>query len=160
MTASVVRVATEPSGIGVHIRVSGPAAPTDYPGLVADVTEAIDAVLARRETGVTVPPQRGSTGEPLVVHLASRQVFAHGDPVRLTRLEFDLLAFLCTRPGAVHDRTTLMREVWGEPHGHGSRTIDVHIRKLREKLGPGTANITTLIGVGYRFDGSGTALVA
>lgn len=132
MTASVVRVATETGGIGVHIRLSDQAGSADYPGLVADVTEAIDAVLARRGTGVTVPPQRGTAGEPLVIHLASRQVFAHGEPVRLTRLEFDLLEFLCTRPGAVHDRKTLMREVWGEPYGHGSRTIDVHIRKLRE----------------------------
>ncbi len=80
----------------------------------------------------------------------SRTVLLRGVSVPLTRLEFDLLLYLVERPKRVLARRTLMADVWGIDEPLNSRTVDVHIRRLRDKLGPA---ITTIRGVGYRFDG-------
>ncbi|MBK1783238.1 winged helix-turn-helix transcriptional regulator [Prauserella sp. ASG 168] len=86
----------------------------------------------------------------------SRIVVARGNPVALTRLEFDLLLHLSRHSGRVCRREALLDEVWGLPKAsrHRSRTLDVHIRKLRTKLGADLPLITTVRGVGYRLDGS------
>lgn len=82
-----------------------------------------------------------------------RTVSRRGEPVALTRLEFDLLLYLVERPRRVLARRTLMADVWGIDEPLNSRTVDVHIRRLRDKLGPDRPRITTVRGVGYRFDG-------
>jgi DNA-binding response OmpR family regulator len=90
----------------------------------------------------------------------SRTVVADGKPVPLTRLEFDLLLYLVRRPRRVLSRTTLMAEVWGIEEPLNSRTVDVHIRRLRDKLGAAHDGlITTVRGVGYRFDGANRVVV-
>ena len=79
------------------------------------------------------------------------QVTCDGRPLDLTYKEFELLKFLAQHPGRVFTRSALLREVWGYDFYGGTRTVDVHIRRLRAKLGP--AVIVTVRGEGYRVDG-------
>jgi two-component system, OmpR family, response regulator len=79
----------------------------------------------------------------------SRRVSVDGEPVPLTRIEFDLLQFLAEHPQRVFSRTQLLQQVWGYSHA-GERTVDVHIRRVRAKLGD-DALVTTIRGVGYRL---------
>lgn len=72
-----------------------------------------------------------------------------GKDVVLPKKEFQLLEFLCTKPGNVFDRNSILEEVWGTDVIVGDRTIDVHIRKLREKIGED--RIQTIKGVGYKL---------
>jgi DNA-binding response OmpR family regulator len=73
--------------------------------------------------------------------------------VRLTRKEFALLAALARRPGRVATRQHLLDDVWGQQYYGDTRTLDVHIRRLRSKLGACGECIETVVGVGYRFVG-------
>ena len=81
---------------------------------------------------------------------AGRRVRVGGEEVALTATEFDLLAVLAARPGAVHTRDQLLAEVWGWRDGSGPRTVDSHVRGLRRKLGPGW--LRTVHGVGYALE--------
>ncbi len=88
---------------------------------------------------------------PIVLDVDAYRVAVHGRPLDLTFREFELLRFLAERPGRVFTRPTLMREVWGYDFFGGTRTVDVHVRRLRAKLGPEhEALIETVRGVGYR----------
>jgi len=88
---------------------------------------------------------------PLALDLDSYLATLQGRPVDLTFKEFELLRYLAERPGRVFTRPVLLREVWGFDFYGGTRTVDVHIRRLRAKLGPGFENlIETVRGVGYR----------
>ncbi len=82
--------------------------------------------------------------------IASRQVVVDGTALPLTRLEFDLLQFLADNPRRVFTRTQLLTGVWGYEHT-GERTVDVHVRRLRVKLGHAVPLITTVYGIGYRL---------
>lgn len=73
----------------------------------------------------------------------------HGQEVHLPRKEFELLALLASKPEKVFDRDIILKTVWGDGVVVGDRTIDVHIRKLREKIGDDY--IKTVKGVGYKF---------
>jgi DNA-binding response OmpR family regulator len=70
------------------------------------------------------------------VLVSSRRVLVRGDERQLTRLEFDLLLFLCKTPGRVHTRAAIMAGVWQTTTGLGGRTVDVHVLRLRRKLDP------------------------
>ncbi len=88
----------------------------------------------------------------LTVNPENYQVYVHGRPLDLTYKEFELLKFLAQRPGRVCDRDLLLREVWGYDYYGGTRTVDVHIRRLRAKLGAEhEALIETMRNVGYRL---------
>ena len=88
----------------------------------------------------------------LIVNPDNYQVYVHGQPLDLTYKEFELLKFLAQRPGRVCDRDLLLREVWGYDYYGGTRTVDVHVRRLRAKLGPEhEALIETIRNVGYRL---------
>ncbi len=94
----------------------------------------------------------GSAG--LAVDPDARLVHVDGDPVRLTRREFDLLEHLASRPGRVLTRTHLLQAVWehADPRFAGPRTVDVHVLRLRRKLGPvHAAALQTVRGIGYRW---------
>jgi DNA-binding response OmpR family regulator len=82
---------------------------------------------------------------------ARRRVTAAGQPVELTATEFDLLAFLCRRPGRVFEREELLSQVWGYAAAAGTRTVDVHVAQIRGKLGDASP-IRTVRGVGYTAD--------
>jgi hypothetical protein len=92
------------------------------------------------------------SGARLVLHRPSRRVALDGIPVTLTRMEFDFLLFLCDHPNKVHSRPALLRSVWGFEYPLHTRTVDVHVRRLRTKLGADLNLITTVRGVGYRHD--------
>ncbi len=88
---------------------------------------------------------------PLVLDTETFRVTVDGRPLDLTFKEFELLRFLASRPGRVFTRPALLREVWGYDFYGGTRTVDVHIRRLRAKLGPEHEHlIETVRGVGYR----------
>jgi DNA-binding response OmpR family regulator len=88
------------------------------------------------------------------IDLARRVVTVRGEPVQLTYLEFELLRTLATTPGRVYSRQTLLRNLWGGSEYRDPRTIDVHVRHLREKIERNPSEpeyIFTVRGVGYRF---------
>jgi DNA-binding response OmpR family regulator len=88
---------------------------------------------------------------PLALDVDAYRVTLLGRPLDLTYKEFELLRFLAERPGRVFTRPALMREVWGYDFYGGTRTVDVHVRRLRAKLGPEHEGlIETVRGVGYR----------
>ncbi len=72
--------------------------------------------------------------------------------IEMTRLEFELLAFLLQNPNRVLTRQKLLKEVWGLDHSNETRTVDAHIRRLRMKLGAQAELIETVIGVGYKLN--------
>lgn len=86
----------------------------------------------------------------MTINLATYQVKVNGEPLDLTYLEYALLAFLVTHPGRTYSRDALLRRVWGFDYYGGSRTVDVHVRRVRAKLGPELAQrLETIRGVGY-----------
>lgn len=88
----------------------------------------------------------------LVLNLETYQAALDGAPIDLTYMEYELLKFLAQRPGKVFTRETLLSRVWGYEYYGGARTVDVHIRRLRAKLGEEHASlISTVRSVGYRF---------
>ena len=94
--------------------------------------------------------------EDLQLSLTSRRVFKNGDEVRLSNKEFDLLAELMRNKGVVLSRDLILTKVWGYDYFVDKRTVDVHVRWLREKIENDPSNptrIVTVRGVGYRFEG-------
>jgi DNA-binding response OmpR family regulator len=88
----------------------------------------------------------------LVLNLETYQAAIDDHPLDLTYMEYELLKFLAQHPGRVFTRETLLSRVWGYEYYGGARTVDVHIRRLRAKLGEEHANlISTVRSVGYRF---------
>jgi DNA-binding response OmpR family regulator len=93
----------------------------------------------------------------LTIDFNDMRAACDGTPVRLTRKEFSLLAALARAAGRVATRQQLLDNVWGYEYYGDTRTLDVHIRRLRQKLGPCGDCIETVIGVGYRFVGCSNA---
>jgi DNA-binding response OmpR family regulator len=89
----------------------------------------------------------------LSIDFAEMRVVCNGDSVRLTRKEFALLTALARGAGRVSTRQQLLDNVWGYQYFGDTRTLDVHIRRLRQKLGACGDSIETIVGVGYRFVG-------
>lgn len=87
--------------------------------------------------------------EDLVIDRESYLVYQQGKPIALARKEFELLFILASKPGKVFNRDEILEKIWGEDVIVVIRTIDVHIRKIREKLGEDY--LTTVKGVGYKF---------
>ena len=87
----------------------------------------------------------------LRVDPSAREASVAGRRLTLTPREFDLLAFLVRHPGRVVSRDELLRKVWGYDYLGETRTIDVHVRRLRQKLGAENAFIETVTGAGYKF---------
>lgn len=107
----------------------------------------IEAVL-RRSTGSAVAADV-HVGD-VTVHLDRRVVTAAGEPVALSRKEFDLLAALARREGAVVPRGELLEQVWGTADASAARTLEAHVASLRSKLGAREV-VSTVRGVGYRL---------
>lgn len=79
-----------------------------------------------------------------------REVLVHNSPIALTMKEFDLLRTLMETPGVVYNRDTLLEQIWDYNYEGDTRTVDVHIRSLRQKLGDAGDIIDTVRGVGYK----------
>lgn len=105
----------------------------------------INALLRRKESAVA----KGAPQADLVINREKYTVYKNGEPVHLPKKEFELLALLASRPEIVFERDTILEKVWGTDIIVGDRTIDVHIRKLREKIGD--EYIQTVKGIGYKF---------
>lgn len=90
--------------------------------------------------------------DDLMIDMANYDVSVDGVPVEMTFKEYELLTFLATHRGRVFTREALLDHVWGYDYYGGTRTVDVHIRRLRAKLGPSCESlIDTVRNVGYRF---------
>jgi DNA-binding response OmpR family regulator len=111
---------------------------------------AIGRALAVQETASTTTEEIRS-GD-LTIDEATYQAKLGADPLDLTFKEFELLKFLAQHPGRVFTRAQLLQEVWGYDYFGGTRTVDVHVRRLRAKLGPEReVLIGTVRNVGYKF---------
>jgi two-component system, OmpR family, alkaline phosphatase synthesis response regulator PhoP len=88
---------------------------------------------------------------PIVIDREQYKVFLEGKDVVFPRKEFEILAYLASQPGRVFPREQILSDVWGSDVYVVDRTIDVHVRKIREKLGDFADIIETIKGVGYRF---------
>jgi len=87
----------------------------------------------------------------LVIDMPRHAVFWKGKQIELTATEFKLLVTLAQRKGRVQSRDTLLRDVWGYESMIDTRTVDTHMRRLREKIGAASKHLDTVRGVGYRF---------
>lgn len=92
--------------------------------------------------------------DELTLNLATYQAYLHGQPIDFTYLEYALFAFLVTHPGRTYSREVLLRRVWGSDYYGGSRTVDVHVRRIRSKVGGELSRrLETVRNVGYLWNG-------
>jgi two-component system, OmpR family, response regulator len=141
--------------VTLAIPLTGDAVSPQAHRLLAAVRELVE--LSRGTVTVesaALPPEPDPepvpSGPEVRLLTGSRQVLLEGEPVPLTRLEFDLLLYLAERPRRVFSRAQLLAGVWGYERA-GERTVDVHVRRLRLKLGASVPAVTTVYGVGYRL---------
>ncbi|HXF42741.1 MAG TPA: response regulator transcription factor [Pyrinomonadaceae bacterium] len=120
------------------------------PFSVKEIIARIRAVLRRTDNEQTPKYQ----DDNLTVDFADMRVVCEGKNVKLTRKEFALLEYLIRNLGRVATRQQLLDNVWGYSYFGDTRTLDVHIRRLRQKMGNCGNCIETVVGVGYRFIGS------
>ena len=114
----------------------------------AELEARLSLMLARADDDVDALITYG----PLSLNVETYQAMIDGRALDLTYMEYELLRYLASSPGKVFSREILLSEVWGYDYYGGARTVDVHIRRLRAKLGEEHANlISTVRSVGYRF---------
>ena len=122
------------------------------------VTTASDEEMAIRLRRLLYPGVESAssdfiTVDSMVINLSTYQVIVDSEPVDFTYLEYALLAFLVTHPGHAYSRDALLSRVWGFDYYGGSRTVDVHVRRVRSKLGSElAAHLRTVRGVGYMWE--------
>jgi DNA-binding response OmpR family regulator len=127
------------------------------PFSVREFTSRVKAVLRRVDRAPqdeVEPEERPLERHGLEIDFSKRSVAARGEPVKLTYVEFEILAALARSPGRVFSRTQLLERIWGDSAYRDPRTIDVHIRHLREKLEEDAREPDLLLtdrGVGYHF---------
>ena len=117
---------------------------------VMEMVSRIKAVLRRCEPDETV--QELTVGD-ITLNNLRHTVTVKDERITLTFKEFELLKLFMTHPGVVYSRDKLLSEVWGGDYLGESRTVDMHIKTLRQKLGDAGKYIETVIGVGYRLEG-------
>jgi DNA-binding response OmpR family regulator len=122
------------------------------PFRMRELVARVAALLRRVERAGQLHGRRPLELGDLTVDGAARRVWRHGEEVRLTPTEFELLVCLAGHPGAVVTREHLMAEVWDWPDAAGTRTLDSHVKGLRAKLGGDL--IRTVHGVGYALEQS------
>lgn len=124
---------------------------------ILEVKARVKALLRRASTVRKQAEDGRLSGGGLTMDSASRGTWKDGVPVELTAREFDLLELLMKNPGRVYSREQLLNLVWGYEYTGEYRTVDVHIRRIREKVEDDPANpelLRTKWGVGYYFNGS------
>ncbi|QTX03970.1 response regulator transcription factor [Agromyces archimandritae] len=115
----------------------------------AEIDARIRLAIGRTQTA---PHSERIQTSGVVIDEASYSAKVHGKPLDLTYKEFELLRFLAAHPSRVFTREQLLSEVWGYDYFGGTRTVDVHVRRLRAKLGELESLIGTVRNVGYRFN--------
>ncbi len=123
---------------------------------ILEVKARIKAILRRNNKNEEVSPAASNVIEKkgLKIELDSRRVFIKGHEVSLTAKEFELVLLLVSNPNKVYSRDELLSEIWGSTYPGDARTVDVHVRRLREKIETKPADpeyIHTKWGVGYFF---------
>jgi DNA-binding response OmpR family regulator len=127
------------------------------PFSVRELLARVRAMLRRVEMLQPAEPRpapRLIGADEVQVNLDEHRAYRAGAPIQLKPKEYDLLVFLMQRPGRVFTRDQLLSQVWGYEYAGDSRTVDVHVRWLRQKIEADPANpvlIETVRGVGYRF---------
>src|SRR5438105_4246799 len=127
-----------------------PAVADDYvtkPFSPREIVLRIKAILRR---GATEEADDRLSAGPITIDPARHEVLVNGKRVELTSLEFKLLRTLMQRRGRVQERDRLLNEVWGYESVIDTRTVDTHVRRLREKLGKAGEVVETVRGFGYR----------
>ena len=114
-----------------------------------EMVSRVKAVLRRYQPA---PVQHLLKASGLVVNLDEHTVFADGERIMLTFKEFALLRLFLSHPGIAFTRDQLFSDIWGDDYMGESRTVDMHIRTLRQKLGQYGSLIETVRGVGYRLE--------
>lgn len=122
---------------------------------VMEFVSRINALIRRASTEIQGEDTLGNSA--IELDKGKREVRVHGDPCSLTYKEFELLYALMSHPDNVLTRDYLMEEIWGIDFGGESRTLDMHIRSLRKKLGEEGRHIRTIRNVGYRYEVHGGA---
>ena len=115
-----------------------------------EVVARVRAILRRGAPTTTAPSTVVELGEAIELDVSRREVRAKGDPVALATKEFDLLAYFAANQGIALTRQQLLDGVWGADWFGDDRTVDVHVRQLRKKVGPDLP-LATVWGVGYRL---------
>ena len=121
------------------------------PFSVRELILRVKAILKRGTSESTKDDADEFIFGELKLNLDAHQVFIHDNEIAFTALEFRLLKHLIDRRGRVQSRDQLLEEVWGYSAEVTTRTVDTHIKRLREKLGSTGEHIQTIRGVGYRF---------
>jgi DNA-binding response OmpR family regulator len=111
----------------------------------------VRVVLRRRQAAAEPPRPSAYRGRHLVADFEAVAIAVNGEPVRLTRREFELLRFLVENRNRVLSRDRLLERVWGYDRFIETRSVDVHVGRLRAKLGVAGQQIETVVGLGYRF---------
>ena len=127
------------------------------PFSVRELMLRIRAVLRRASDNVPTETRKKLTFGMLSMDLDAHQVWVEGEEIVLTALEFRLLTTLLERKGRVQTRTTLLEDVWGIHADITTRTVDTHVKRLREKLCAAGDYLETIRGVGYRLRAQPTA---
>ena len=120
---------------------------------ILEVKARIKTILRRAGAGKEAPKMEITAGD-ITININTRSVISHGEPVNLTVKEFDLLNLFMSNIGKIYSRDELLETIWGFDYIGDFRTVDVHIRRLREKIEKDPANpkhIMTKWGVGYYF---------
>jgi two-component system phosphate regulon response regulator PhoB len=121
------------------------------PFSLREVVLRVKAVLRRAQEQVEQDTQRALVFGKLKVDPEAHRVWLEGEELALTALEFRLLSTFIKRKGRVQTREQLLNDVWGIHADVTTRTVDTHVKRLREKLGPVGEYVETVRGVGYRF---------
>ncbi len=145
-------VIVEPEGlpaVRLPVRV-----PSDFLVRGARSEELATRVRSLLWPGEEVTQQELVRVDELTLNLATYQAYLHGEPIDFTYLEYALFVFLATHPGRTYSRDVLLNRVWGSDYYGGSRTVDVHIRRIRAKIGHELSRrLETVRNVGYLWNG-------
>lgn len=141
-------VVVEPESLGsLRMPVRFPA---DFVVRGASAAEIVARVRGLLWPGQEVAAEELIRLDGLTLNLATYQAQVGGEPVEFTFLEYSLFAFLVTHPNRVYSREVLLTRVWGTDYFGGARTVDVHVRRIRSKLGPEVSwRLETVRNVGY-----------
>jgi DNA-binding response OmpR family regulator len=153
-TLSIVGGDEQPSALVIDLPAGTSPAVRHLVERVGATLEELFAAVAD-ETGTERVESECSTpaeNTAISLDLRARSAWRNAREIHLTHLEFELLAYFARNPSRAINRNELLDNVWNEPAHFSSRTIDVHIRRLRRKLGP-ELPLTTVRGFGYRLDG-------